>query len=149
MNAKQKRSIPPLFQQLPLILLWIILHFVFPIRMILEFPFTLIGLAPIIVGLFMQVQAARILLKNKGVGEKPTLLVTDGPYKYSRNPAYLGGIVFFFGFAILLGSLVSFVFPLIMFLLAHFLYIPIEEKELKVIFGEKYLDYMKHVRRWI
>ena len=62
---------------------------------------------------------------------------------------YLGGIVFFFGLAILLGSLVNFVFPPIMFLLVHFLFIPIEEEELKTKFGKEYLGYMKCVRKWI
>jgi protein-S-isoprenylcysteine O-methyltransferase Ste14 len=137
------RSIPPLFQLLPLILLWIILHFVFPIRMIFELPFNLIGLAPIIVGLFINIQATITLKRGRG------RLVTEGAFQYSRNPIYLGGMVFFFGLAILLGSLVSFVFPAIMLLLVHFVYIPNEEKELKTMFGEEYLDYMKRVRKWI
>jgi protein-S-isoprenylcysteine O-methyltransferase Ste14 len=42
-----------------------------------------------------------------------------------------------------------FVFPAIMLLLVHFVYIPNEEKELKTMFGEEYLDYMKLVRKWI
>jgi protein-S-isoprenylcysteine O-methyltransferase Ste14 len=61
----------------------------------------------------------------------------------------LGGIVLGFGLAILLGSLVSFVFPAIFFLLLHFLFIPDEEAQLKNTFGEEYLDYMKRVRKWI
>jgi len=62
---------------------------------------------------------------------------------------YLGGIVLGFGLAILLGSLVSFVFPAVFFLLLHFLFIPNEEEELKTMFGKEYLDYMKRVRKWI
>ena len=111
--------------------------------MIFEFPFNLIGLAPIIVGLFINIQATITLKRGHG------RLVTEGAFQYSRNPIYLGGMVFFFGLAILLGSLVGFIFPAIMFLLVHFLYIPNEEKELKTMFGEEYLDYMKRVRRWI
>ena len=143
MNAKKRRSIPPLGQISPLILLWIILHFVFPIQMILGFPLTLIGLAPVIVGLFINVQATITL--NRAHGS----LVTEGAFRHSRNPIYLGGIVFFFGLAILLGSLVSFIFPTIFFLLLQFVFIPQEEKELKTLFGEEYLDYLKRVRKWI
>jgi protein-S-isoprenylcysteine O-methyltransferase Ste14 len=61
----------------------------------------------------------------------------------------LGGIVLGFGLAILLGSLVSFVFPTIFFLLSHFLFIPNEEAQLETTFGKEYLDYMKRVRKWI
>jgi protein-S-isoprenylcysteine O-methyltransferase Ste14 len=151
-NAKPRRLISPIYFAIPIILLFIILHFVFPIRIIFEFPFTLIGLAPVIVGLFINVQAT-ITLKNRAEfdpkNENPRTLVTEGFFQYSRNPMYLGGIVLFFGLAILLGSLVSFVFPAIFFLLGHFLFIPNEEKELKTMFGEEYLDYMKRVRKWI
>jgi protein-S-isoprenylcysteine O-methyltransferase Ste14 len=120
--------------------------------MILEFPFTLIGVAPIVVGLFINLQATRTLTKNNptlSTSENPKVLVTGGFFQFSRNPMDLGGIILGFGLAILLGSLVSFVFPAIFFLLLHFLFIPNEEKELKTMFGEEYLNYMKHVRKWI
>jgi len=135
-----------------LILLMFIFHFVFPIQMILAFPFTLIGLAPIFIGLLINLQATRILTKNNptlSTSENPKVLVTRGFFQYSRNPMDLGGIILGFGLAILLGSLVSFVFPTIFFLLLHFLFIPDEEEELKTIFGEEYVDYMKRVRKWI
>jgi protein-S-isoprenylcysteine O-methyltransferase Ste14 len=51
--------------------------------------------------------------------------------------------------AILLGSLVTFIFPTIFFLLLHFLFIPNEETQLKTLFGNEYLDHMKRVRKWI
>jgi len=130
----------------------IIFHFVFPIQIVLGFPFTLIGLAPIIVGLFINLQATRTLTKNNptlSASENPKVLVTGGFFQYSRNPMDLGGIILGFGLAILLGSLVSFVFPAIFFLLLHFLFIPDEEEELKGLFGEEYLDYVKRVRKWI
>jgi len=115
-----------------------------------EFPSTLIGLVPIIVGSFINLQASRILWNGEGGRfETPKILVTEGPFKYSRNPIYLGAIVAAFGFAILLGSLVAFGFPVIMFLIANFFVVPPEEEKLKAIFGMEYLDYIKCVRRWI
>jgi protein-S-isoprenylcysteine O-methyltransferase Ste14 len=95
------------------------------------------------VGLFINVQATITLARARG------RLVTEGAFQYSRNPMDLGGIILGFSLAILLGSLVSFVFLAIMFLLVHFLFIPNEEKELKTMFGKEYLDYMKRVRKWI
>jgi len=152
-NAKPRRF-QPIYIGVPLIILMIILHFVYPIQMILRFPFTLIGLVPVIVGLFINIQGTRVLqraFKESGTTdiENPKVLVTEGAFRYSRNPMYLGGIIAGFGLAILLGSLVTFIFPTIMFLLAHFLHIPQEEDHLKTIFGKEYLDYMKRVRKWI
>jgi protein-S-isoprenylcysteine O-methyltransferase Ste14 len=62
---------------------------------------------------------------------------------------YLGGVVLGFGLAILLGSLVSFVFPTIFFLLVQFIFIPQEEAQLKNVFDKEYLVYVKRVRKWI
>jgi protein-S-isoprenylcysteine O-methyltransferase Ste14 len=150
-NAKPRRLISPIYLAPFLILLMIIFHFVFPIQMILGFPFTLIGLFPVIVGLFINLQATRTLTNRTTFdsNKNPRTLVTEGFFQYSRNPMDLGGIVLGFGLAILLGSLVSFVFPTIFFLLLHFLFIPNEEAQLKITFGKEYLDYMKRVRKWI
>ena len=149
---KPRGLISPIYLAPVLIILMIIFHFVFPIQMILTFPFTLIGLAPIVTGLFINLQATRTLTENNPTlksSENPKVLVTRGFFQYSRNPMDLGGVILGFGLAILLGSLVSFVFPTILFLLLHFLFIPNEEAQLKTLFGKEYLDYMKRVRKWI
>ena len=76
-------------------------------------------------------------------------LITSGPYRFSRNPLYLGGNVFiFFGAALLLGS------PTGLFIAAiHLpfvdLFIRREEKQLEKGFGEQWMRYKKQVRRWI
>jgi len=151
-NEKPRRLIQPLYLAPFLVILMIIFHFIFPIQIILGFPFTLIGLVPIIIGLVINLKATRILMNRTTFdsnGENPRNLVTEGFFQYSRNPMYLGGVVLGFGLAILLGSLVSFVFPTIFFLLIQFLFIPNEEAQLKTMFGKEYLDYMKRVRKWI
>jgi len=150
-NAKPRRLVPPLLLAPLILLLIFILHFVFPIQMILGFPFTLIGLAPLIIGLFMTFQATRTLTSRTifDSNEIPKNLVTEGAFQHSRNPMYLGAVVLGFGLVTLLGSLVSFVIVAVFFLLLHFLYIPNEEAQLKTLFGKEYLDYMKRVRKWI
>jgi protein-S-isoprenylcysteine O-methyltransferase Ste14 len=76
-------------------------------------------------------------------------LITSGPYRFSRNPLYLGGNVFiFFGAALLFGS------PTALFMTAiHLpfmdLFIRREEKQLEKEFGEEWVRYKKQVRRWI
>jgi len=81
--------------------------------------------------------------------EPQGFLVTTGPYRYSRNPLYLGANVFcFFGAALLLGS------PTALVLTAVHLpflnrFIQREERQLEQKFGEDYRAYKKQVRRWI
>jgi protein-S-isoprenylcysteine O-methyltransferase Ste14 len=76
-------------------------------------------------------------------------LITSGPYRFSRNPLYLGGNVFIFlGAALLLGS------PAALFLtIAHLplvdLFIRREEKRLEREFGDEWRHYRGQVRRWL
>jgi len=76
-------------------------------------------------------------------------LVTDGPYRISRNPVYLGGVVVCLGLAILLGSLIAFAVPVALFCILNALYVPHEETTLRTKFGGLYLDYKRKVRRWL
>jgi protein-S-isoprenylcysteine O-methyltransferase Ste14 len=75
--------------------------------------------------------------------------LTSGPYRYSRNPLYLGGNVFiFFGAGLLLGS------PAALAITATHLpfvdlFIRREEKQLKQRFGDEWVHYSRSVRRWI
>jgi protein-S-isoprenylcysteine O-methyltransferase Ste14 len=76
-------------------------------------------------------------------------LITHGPYRFSRNPLYLGGNVFiFFGAALFVGS------PTALFATA--IHIPLmdrfirrEEVQLEQEFGEEWRSYKKRVRRWL
>jgi protein-S-isoprenylcysteine O-methyltransferase Ste14 len=88
--------------------------------------------------------------RMKVISLKPQkTLITSGPYRFSRNPLYLGGNVFiFFGAALLLGS------PSALFITAiHLplvdLFIKREEEQLQREFGEQWLSYKKRVRRWV
>ncbi|HET6177310.1 MAG TPA: isoprenylcysteine carboxylmethyltransferase family protein [Candidatus Sulfotelmatobacter sp.] len=77
------------------------------------------------------------------------VLITSGPYRFTRNPLYLGGNVFiFFGAASLLGSpsavvLTAFHLPLVDLMIRR------EEGQLEITFGEQWLRYKRHVRRWL
>jgi len=76
-------------------------------------------------------------------------LVTGGPYRYSRNPLYLGGNVFcFFGAALLLGSPTALILTVIHLPFVN-LMIRREERQLEQKFGEPFRAYKKQVRRWI
>jgi protein-S-isoprenylcysteine O-methyltransferase Ste14 len=76
-------------------------------------------------------------------------LITSGPYRFSRNPLYLGGNVFvFLGAALLLGSPAA-VFVAIIHLPFVDLFIRREERQLERDFGEQWLQYRNRVRRWL
>jgi protein-S-isoprenylcysteine O-methyltransferase Ste14 len=76
-------------------------------------------------------------------------LITSGPYRFTRNPLYLGGNVFIFGGAVLfLGSPGGLILTVIN-IIAVDLMIRREEKQLEKIFGQAFLRYKNRVRRWI
>jgi len=76
-------------------------------------------------------------------------LITSGPYRFSRNPLYLGGNVFtFFGAALLLGSPTALIATAVHLPLMD-LFIRREERQLEHEFGEEWRSYRKRVRRWL
>ena len=98
-----------------------------------------------------------IWVANKFKKEKTTIdpnvlpikFITDGPFRFTRNPAYLGMVLTFIGTSILLGSITTFIIPIIFIILTDRTVILTEEKNLEKKFGKKYLNYKKKVRRWI
>jgi protein-S-isoprenylcysteine O-methyltransferase Ste14 len=76
-------------------------------------------------------------------------LVTTGPYRYSRNPLYLGGNVFcFFGAALLLGSPTAIVMTALHIPFVNSM-ISREERQLELKFGEEFRAYKEQVGRWL
>ena len=78
-----------------------------------------------------------------------TKLITDGIYKFSRNPMYLGLLFVLFGISIILnptGGL--FLIPLFILYLNIFQIVP-EENAMVDLFKDEFLEYRKNVRRWI
>jgi protein-S-isoprenylcysteine O-methyltransferase Ste14 len=76
-------------------------------------------------------------------------LVTAGPYRYSRNPLYLGANVFcFFGAALLFGSPTALIMTAVHLPFVN-LWIQREERQLEREFGERFRAYKKQVRRWL
>jgi protein-S-isoprenylcysteine O-methyltransferase Ste14 len=76
-------------------------------------------------------------------------LITTGPYRFSRNPLYLGGNVFvFFGAALLLRSPAALVMTALHLPLID-LFIRREETQLERRFGDDWRAYKSRVRRWL
>ena len=79
----------------------------------------------------------------------PTQLVDSGPFNYSRNPIYLGGISALIGFALLLGSFSPWVIVVVFALLIHHAFVLPEEEFLRESLGDEYRAYCERVRRWL
>lgn len=146
----QRKPLPPKFLN-GFLILAIGLHFSIPIRQIISLPYTFLGFIVIFLGIALDIWSIMSLKKNNTAidfNTKPTRLVTNGPYSISRNPIYLSGMILSLGISILLGSLITFVFPIALFLILNKYYVPFEEIELERAFGADFLKYKQRVRRW-
>jgi protein-S-isoprenylcysteine O-methyltransferase Ste14 len=135
-----------------LLLLSIVFHFVLPWKKIIHFPYTLSGILLIFFGAVLNIWADNLFKKSNTrvkPQEEPTSLVIAGPFRLSRHPMYLGMTAILLGVAVIFGSLVTLVFPILFVILMEVLFIPTEEENLKKAFGKEYLDYKQEVRRWI
>jgi len=77
------------------------------------------------------------------------VLVSDGLFRWSRNPMYLGFVLLLLGIAILLGTATPFAGPLIFAIVADRWYIGFEERAMRQKFGADYEAYRRRTRRWI
>jgi protein-S-isoprenylcysteine O-methyltransferase Ste14 len=76
-------------------------------------------------------------------------IITNGPYRYSRNPIYLGFAIAAAGIALAFNTWWMLLSTLAFVLIANKLVIEREEKYLEGKFGESYLNYRRETRRWI
>jgi protein-S-isoprenylcysteine O-methyltransferase Ste14 len=93
------------------------------------------------------------LFARKGTAVEPwkptTAIVTSGPYRLTRNPAYLGMALLYVGIALLADALWVLVpLPVVLALIDRAV-IAREERYLERKFGDEYLSYKRGVRRWI
>jgi protein-S-isoprenylcysteine O-methyltransferase Ste14 len=78
-----------------------------------------------------------------------TSLVRSGPYRWTRNPMYLGMLLLYLGVALLFDVTWALLLaPAVVFLVGR-LVIRREEKYLEATFGEEYRRYTGEVRRWL
>lgn len=80
---------------------------------------------------------------------KPRALVTDGPFRFSRNPMYLGFLLVLTGAAFFVNRWCALLAPLAFWMASEFWYIPFEENALRVAFGKAYDEYALKTRRWL
>jgi protein-S-isoprenylcysteine O-methyltransferase Ste14 len=143
--------VPPLYFLVALALM-AFFHRAAPLAQILEAPYRYAGIVLIALALGLAAWAAA-LFRRAGTNIRPYLpssaLVIAGPYRFTRNPMYLGMAGVLLGAAIYMGSITPFVvIPGFMALITE-RFIVAEEAKLEAAFGRDYLDYKARVRRWL
>jgi protein-S-isoprenylcysteine O-methyltransferase Ste14 len=78
----------------------------------------------------------------------PSRLVTRGPYRFVRNPMYIGVGLMFAGAALFYKSLLLVEYTGLFFLASHLFVVWYEEPTLRRTFGHAYEAYAGRIRRW-
>lgn len=81
--------------------------------------------------------------------DAPKQLVIRGPYRFSRNPMYLGVLVTLLGWTALVPRPALLLYTLVVALLFHTFVLLYEEPHLRRRYGSAYTDYRTAVRRWL
>jgi protein-S-isoprenylcysteine O-methyltransferase Ste14 len=125
-----------------------------PMRLFVDVPpaVRLVGWGLVALAVLVGASAAALLFRA-GTTPDPrrptTALVAHGPYRFTRNPMYLGLALLYLGLALLVNS----AWPLALFPVAIMLVerwvIAREEAYLERVFGDVYRAYKARVRRWL
>ena len=133
----------------------LVLTFMYPVP-IVEPPAarTLLGLGIVFLALWLLLAvSANVAFRRTGTPANPyaptKALAQHGPYRFTRNPMYLGLVLMTVGFALVMNSMWIVLMAVPVLLLLRNLVILKEERYLEGLFGDEYRAYLKRVRRWL
>ena len=112
------------------------------------------GMFLLLLGFFILISAVKLFRNHKTTvnplsPEQATKLVTNGIFKLSRNPMYLGMAVILASVAVFFNIIGGIIFMALFCLyITKFQIIP-EEKAMKELFTQDFERYMQATRRWI
>jgi protein-S-isoprenylcysteine O-methyltransferase Ste14 len=150
-GAARVVALPPLILAGALVL-GFVLDMAWPAKFMQRAPAFAIGILIIIGAIALGLVAVREMRRAKtplDVRKSTTEIVTSGVFQFSRNPIYIGMVLFCLGAAFLLDSLWSLGFCAALALVLQRGVIEPEEAYLEQKFGDKYLRYKAKVRRWL
>jgi protein-S-isoprenylcysteine O-methyltransferase Ste14 len=113
---------------------------------------TVLGVAMVIAALAIHIWAAIVFRNHKTTimpHQPSTQLVTSGPFRFSRNPIYVGNLMVVAGLGLVLSNLWLLVVTPVLGLTLHKLAIEREERHMEALFNDRWRDYKARVRRWI
>jgi protein-S-isoprenylcysteine O-methyltransferase Ste14 len=144
------RILPPVLLMI-FTALMISLALLLPGPVIVPSPYNWLGAILIVAGFALTLPAA---LRFQRIGTNirtfndPTLLVTDGLFRFSRNPMYLGMSAALVGLGVALGTLWPLLVAVAFIIIADRWYIRFEEAAMRRKFGDAYAAYAQRTRRW-
>jgi protein-S-isoprenylcysteine O-methyltransferase Ste14 len=103
-------------------------------------------------GLIAFACAGVFVMRGRGtpaIFDPPRKFVAVGPYRFVRNPMYVGGFLMLMGFGLYERSLAILFFAVAIFVLFHLYVVFVEEPGLEARFGESYFAYKRSVNRWL
>jgi protein-S-isoprenylcysteine O-methyltransferase Ste14 len=146
---------PPLFVliavALAFVLEWLV-PVVFLPAVSLQNPLTWAGAIIAIGGVALTVRGAREFQRagtNVNPFQPALKIVSSGPYRFTRNPMYLGMIVFMLGFSLLLSLEWGLILTPVLWFAFDRLIVAREEAYLSRKFGQPYSDLLTRTRRWL
>jgi len=112
----------------------------------------IIGALSILVGIGLNIRGSG-QFERVGTPIRPGstggILVTDGVFRFCRNPMYLGMGLVLLGLALFLGSAIALIVIPIFVVLIDRRFVLMEERILEEEFGKDYRKYCDEVRRWV
>ncbi|HEY7717382.1 MAG TPA: isoprenylcysteine carboxylmethyltransferase family protein [Pedococcus sp.] len=145
------RTIPPLVFVIPLVAAGL-LDLVAPLPLPLPGARAWLGVLLVAGGVALMAWAVATMRRARTTvvpWEEASRLVTEGPFRLSRNPIYLGDALAYVGVSVLIGSWWPLlVLPAVLLAMLR-LVITREEEYLATRFGAAYAAYRSRVRRWV
>ena len=145
------KVLPPIYF-LAAVALTLAMHFLVPLAVPIPFAWRFVGFLPIATGVVLNIAADR-QFKRLSTTVKPlqrsSTLATDGVFRWSRNPMYLGMVLIVAGIALLEGSIGPWTVVAALAIVLDRVFVVPEEKMLKETFGDAFEQYCRRVRRWL
>ena len=110
------------------------------------------GVVPMLLGVLIAVRGSRQFAAadtNIIPLTRSTALVTDGVFAFSRNPMYLGMLLFLAGAALIANTPWAWMVPAVFFVIIRQAFVVREEALMEATFGDAYNAYRSEVRRWL
>ena len=113
---------------------------------------TVMGVTMIVAAFAIDIWAAIVFRNHKTTimpHQRSAQLVTRGPFRFSRNPIYVGNLMVVAGLGLVLTNLWLLVLTPVLGFALQELAITGEERHLEALFDDQWRDYKGRVRRWI
>ncbi|TCS43285.1 methyltransferase family protein [Reinekea marinisedimentorum] len=110
-----------------------------------------VGIAALAVGCYLMLFSVLHLYREKTTFhfDRSSSVVSSGHYRFSRNPIYLGKLIFLLGLSVILGNVLAFGSAVFYFAVINQMFLPYEEEKMEIELGAPYLEYKAKVRRWL